>query len=381
MPPRFVPIAMLSSAIAFGVVAGGLLGPTVPTPLVTAASITGWLADPLAPPDPHTATPTQVATFFGRLTPIEASALTRRYPQIVGDLDGAPTALRYAANRARFPRSAGRQILAFDDHGDGRIVEVLGDLNRATRVTILVPGVDDNLANFDTGHGRVPRRAPAWQARRLYDQIHTTRQNAPVAVIAWLGYDPPEGVRRDALREDRAAAGAAALERFVDGLVLGRPDLSIVVIGHSYGSTVAGLAAPRLSRQVTDIVSLGSPGMGVVDRSALHTTARVWAGIAPDDWIHRVPGVRLFGIGHGLLPSDPAFGALVLPCTDVTGHDGYFVPGTSSLSAMAAIGLAQPESPQLAPPFALSEVPPIDRPGAGQLDRLVPQLDRTQALR
>ena len=283
-------------ALGLGVPGDDPSGPAQPTPMAA-----GWLTDPLAPPDPRTAAPAQVAEFFARLKPAEAAALARRYPQIVGNLDGAPTALRYAANRLRDPQSAGRQILAFDDRGDGRIVEVLGDLEAAARVVILVPGVDDNLADFDTGHGGVQRRALAWQARRLAEQIHDLDPTAPVAVLAWLGYDPPEGVRREALLENRAAAGADALDHFIAGLVLARPNRSVAVIGHSYGSTVAGLAAPRMPPQVTDIVAIGSPGMGVADRSALHTTARVWAGSAPDDWIRRVPGVRLLGIGHGRL--------------------------------------------------------------------------------
>ena len=335
-------------ALGLGVAGGDVLGPTRPVPAeAAAATVGGWLADPLAPPDPRTATPAQVAGFFARTRPAAAAALTRRYPEIVGRLDGAPVALRYAANRLRDPRAAGRQILDFDDRGDGRIVEVLGDLNTAARVVLLVPGVDDTVADFVTGHGGVLRRAPSWQARQLSEQIREIAPAAHVAVIAWLGYDPPEGVRLAAIREDRAAAGAVALNRFLDGLAVGHPDRSFVVIGHSYGSTVAGLAAPRMTRQVTDIVAIGSPGMAVNSRSALHTTARVWAGSAPDDWTRRIPGVRLLGIGHGRLPTDPRFGALPLPSGDVEGHDGYFVPGTSALRAMALIALtsARPTSP------------------------------------
>ncbi|WP_343869414.1 alpha/beta hydrolase, partial [Dactylosporangium roseum] len=78
--------------------------------------------------------------------------------------------------------------------------------------------------------------------------------------MAWLGYNPPEGVRRDALREDRAAAGAIALNRFIDGLLLGHPGLTITVIGHSYGSVVAAPAAPldphgKLGKENTLIAS------------------------------------------------------------------------------------------------------------------------------
>ena len=36
----------------------------------------------------------------------------------------------------------GRHILAFDPTGKGRAAEVFGDLDRAARVSVIVPGVD-----------------------------------------------------------------------------------------------------------------------------------------------------------------------------------------------------------------------------------------------
>ncbi|MBG0563150.1 alpha/beta hydrolase [Actinoplanes aureus] len=296
-----------------------------------------WLADARQLPDPATATAEQISAWFANLPAAGADDLTRQYPEVIGNLDGVPVSRRYAANGD--PAWTGRQILALDRRGDGLIAEVLGDLTTASRVAILIPGVATELANFDSGLGGVRHRAPAWQARQLHDRIRELDPGAPVAVIAWLGYDTPEGVRREAIREDRAAAGALALERFVAGLVRERPDRQITLIGHSYGSIVAGRAASHLGPQVTDIVAIGSPGMGVPDRAALDTTARVWAGSAPDDWTRRIPGMRVFGIGHGRLPVDPEFGALPLPCADTTGHDGYFQPGTESLRAMAEIAL------------------------------------------
>ncbi|WP_436523519.1 alpha/beta hydrolase [Actinoplanes sp. HUAS TT8] len=314
-----------------------LFGPTeaVADQLPGAAA---WTADPRHLPDPATTTPAQVAAYFAGLPAGAGAALAREYPTVVGNLDGVPAALRYAANGD--PSYAGRQILTLDRRGDGRIVEVLGDLDAAERVVILIPGVDTTLADFDTGLGHVRRRAPAWQARQLFSQVRPG-----VAVIAWLGYDPPEGVRRAALREDRAASGALALERFVDGLVAQRPDRSITVVGHSYGSIVAGRAAAHLPAQVSDIVAIGSPGMGVSNRAALGGTARVWAGSAPDDWTRKLPSIRVLGLGHGRLPIDPAFGALPLPAGNVSGHDGYFMPGSVALTAIARIatGAALPQ--------------------------------------
>lgn len=333
----FVASAFVTAIV--GVPGMVLFGATEAIPAAPLAGADQWMADALHPPDPATATVEQMAAFFAGLSPEDATTLTMRYPRVVGNLDGAPTALRYTANRAQRPDWAGRTFLTLDTRGDGRAAEVLGDLATAERVAVLVPGVDNALAGFDSGHGGVLRRAPSWQARRLYTEMLRVEPGAKVAVIAWLGYDPPEGVRREAFREDRAAAGAIALERFVDGLVLNRPGLAVTVIGHSYGSTVAGLAASQLSPQVTDIVVIGSPGIGVGDREDMRSSAMVWAGSAPNDWTRRVPGLRLFGVGHATLPFDPGFGAFPLPCEDVDGHDGYFVPGTSSLRAMARIGL------------------------------------------
>ncbi|GGN59875.1 hypothetical protein GCM10010112_15470 [Actinoplanes lobatus] len=339
-PHRAILTATLSGLVLLG---GSMLGPARATPPETPVGAAAWLADPLAPPDPVTAGPARVAAFFAGLAPADATALARRFPQITGNLDGVPTRLRYLANRLDHPEAADRQILGYDDSADGRVIEVLGDLDTADRVVILVPGVDTDLAGFDTGLGGVQRRAPAWQARQLHDRIRAGEPGARVAVVAWLGYDPPEGMGRDTVREDRAATGALALQRFTDGLVLGHTGRSIVVVGHSYGSIVAGLAAPGLPAQVTDIVALGSPGMGVPDRSGLRTGARVWACAAPGDWIRRVPGVRILGLGHGRLPSDPEFGALPLPCDDVDGHDGYFEPHTAALQALADLAATHPD--------------------------------------
>jgi len=325
-------------AITLGVPGAYLFGPALPTPAQAPAGQAPWLADPARLPDLSAAPATTVAAFFANLPDGRAEKLARTYPDVVGNLDGAPIELRYEANRRQSPLWAGRQILALDMRGDGRIAEVLGDLRDATRVTVLVPGVDDTLGNFVTGHGGVLRRSPAWQGRRLYTRMRADQPGAHVAVVVWLGYDPPEGVRREAFREERATAGAQALDRFVDGLVVGRPGLAVTVVGHSYGSTVAGVAAHRLNGQVTDIVAIGSPGMGADSAADLHTSARVWAGTAPGDWTRRLPGVRVFGAGHGRLPFDPAFGALPLPCGNVDGHDGYFEPGSAALRAMASIG-------------------------------------------
>jgi hypothetical protein len=235
--------------------------------------------------------------------------------------------------------ASGRHFLAFDPAGDGTAVEVLGDLTTADRVAVLVPGVDTTLRDFDRGLGGVTRRAPATQARALYGTLRAADPSARVAVVAWLGYDTPDGVGLDSAREGRARAGAAALTTFVRGLHAQRPGAAVTLIGHSYGAIVVGLAAPRLP-EVRDLVALGAPGMGA-GRAADLGGARVWSALAAGDWIRRIPQIRLFDLGHGRRPSNPEFGARLLPAAGVAGHDFYLSPGSSTLAALAAVVLGR----------------------------------------
>ncbi|MCM4081415.1 alpha/beta hydrolase [Paractinoplanes hotanensis] len=227
----------------------------------------------------------------------------------------------------------GRHFLFFDPAGHGRAAEVLGDLGTATRVAVLIPGVDTTLTDFDRGLGGVPRRAPGVQARALHDLL--AKRDPHTAVIAWLGYDAPDGIGLAAATEGRARDGAAALTTFVRDLL---PEKHVTLIGHSYGSIVAGLAAKDLP-EVADVVTLGAPGIGV-DRAGELGGARVWSALAPTDWIRRIPQVRVLGLGLGRRPTSPDFGAYALPTDGVAGHDCYLVPGSSTLRAVAGVVLS-----------------------------------------
>jgi pimeloyl-ACP methyl ester carboxylesterase len=238
----------------------------------------------------------------------------------------------------------GRQFLTFNPRGNGRIVEVFGDLGAADRIAVLVPGVSTRADNFSTGLGDVRDRAPAVQARALYDATRAAAPGQHVAVIAWLGYDAPQGVGRDAAREELARAGATALDRFATDLAILRPKAEVTVIGHSYGSVVAGLAAAELPSQVKDLVVVGSPGMGVSRAADLHTSAHVWAGQSARDWIDWVPAFKVWGAGHGTMPTTPGFGDRVFGTSGVVDHDHYLAPGTQSLGNIVEIVLGRDAS-------------------------------------
>ena len=263
-------------------------------------------------------------------------------PTVAGPRDVA-TAMVSAGEPYAAWAQTGRRFLAFDARGDGRAVEVVGDIATGVRVVVLVPGVGTTVRDFDRGLGGVARRAPAVQARAVYDAVRGADPSARVAVVAWLGYDPPEGLSLEAARDLRARAGASALVSFVRALP---PAAAVTLIGHSYGALVVGLAAPQLPR-VTDLVALGAPGMGASHASDLGG-ARVWSALAADDWIRRVPQLQLRHLGHGRRPSARAFGAFPLPTAGVAGHDGYLCPGSTTLTAVAdvVLGRTAPAVPQ-----------------------------------
>jgi hypothetical protein len=266
--------------------------------------------------------------------PSHPAALTRMY-------DANRRAMQTAGAPYAQWTGQGCQFLAFDPRGNGRIVEVFGDLATADRIAVLVPGVANRADNFNTGLGDVRDRAPAVQARAMYDAARAGSPGGHVAVIAWLGYDAPQGVGRSAAREELARAGATSLDRFAKDLAIMRPKATVTVIGHSYGSVVAGLAAADLPAQVKDLVVVGSPGMGVTSVADLHTSAHVWAGQSARDWIDWVPAFQVWGAGHGTIPTTPGFGDRVFGTRGVTDHDHYLAPGTQSLANIVDILLGR----------------------------------------
>ncbi|RDG38972.1 alpha/beta hydrolase [Streptomyces corynorhini] len=336
---RTLAAAVLATAVVAGT-AGWASGDTQRAVTGPPPGSAAWRADTSLGrtlPDPATAPPGRVAAFFDGLTQRQKGSLVRRHPLVVGNLDGAPVALRYAANaraiRAehspRYERLAapGRHILAFDPRGRGQVAEVYGDLATARRVSVVVPGADIDAASFD--RTKNPYGTPAGMAAALREAT-----NDRTAVVAWTGYTTPVGVGLDAATGDLAEAGAGRLVRFTRGLAAvgaHRP----VLFCHSYGSVVCGLAAHEVN--ASDIVVYGSPGMRAADVAGLRTDARVWAAKDASDWISKVPNVEFAGLGHGADPAGPGFGARRVPASLARGHTGYFAPGTDSLRAFAAI--------------------------------------------
>ncbi|MDI2131985.1 alpha/beta hydrolase [Yinghuangia seranimata] len=228
---------------------------------------------------------------------------------------------------------AGRQFLSFDARGTGRAVEVLGDLEHADRVAVVVPGADSDLGNFDS------RKWAGGAARSLAAQMRSVDPGAHVAVIAWLGYDSPSTLGFDILSDGTAKDGARGLRRLVADVRSVNPTARMTLLCHSYGSVVCTNALKGTDVQA--VALFGSPGTdGPETVRALGTSAHVWAGRGTDDWVQLVPHARLFGIGFGTDPVSDGFGADVFDAGSAQ-HSDYLKPGTRSLLNLSRIALGR----------------------------------------
>lgn len=319
------------------------------------------------------APPYRLAQFFATLTAAQRTALADKYPLVVGNLNGAPVTLRYRANRLAVAQARkverqrmhdvrlspdgraeavrrmhrfdsmlarGRHFLAFDPSGKGRAAEVFGSLDRAERISVIVPGVDTNLLTLERTGAKV-NAAPVGMAKSLYAAERAARPSTRTAVIAWADYTTPAGIGMDAALGNLAERGAVRLNALLGALPGNAP---VSLFCHSYGSVLCGVAAHELPARVGDIAVAGSPGMRVENASQLRTGARVWAMRDRGDWIADVPNLELGGLGHGADPVEPGFGARIVSAGDAVGHSGYFEPGTESLGNFAAIGVGAYDS-------------------------------------
>ncbi len=255
--------------------------------------------------------------------------------------------LRRHRDRLREWAASGRVFLAYSAESGGRVVEVLGPIDSARHIAVVVPGVTSSEYNFDE---RLRRAAADLQAA-----------DPTVAVVAWLGYDAPGGgplgtgpIAWSALDTEVAQAGATELAAFVTWLREHRPDAHVTVIGHSYGSVVASIAAAE-GLAVDDLVLVGSPGVPPTSVASLHLApgARVWSGSAPWDPIDELSALAAIGgtsdadgdpqrLVHGANPTHASFGALQLDFTGSVGHSGYFDDNGISVLSAVVTGSHQP---------------------------------------
>ena len=396
----------------------------------------------LAPPPPGTTAfvprdrippkgtdPGQVAAWWNSLTPQEQRYLQTRYPELIGALDGVPSAARDIANRivldneldrynARQQQIADRlayleamrrqgrlgevypdvgnpllaymtevraltgeksdvdgklkglnginkrldttettlpraYLLGLDTSGDGRAIVAMGDPDGADHVFTYIPGTQTELS-----------WAPGEMRRTdvMVRDANTIDRTQQTVGIWWLGYDAPDQVVPDAMSDSYAEAGAGDLRRFQDGLRVthdtGSPSHNTVV-GHSYGSTVAGQAASeRAGLDADELIFVGSPGVEVDEAGELNMNGNpydhVWATTAANDPIQHA-GLD-DTLVHGENPAGGGFGGRVFtsaPGTPqfswengfdfVSAHLEYWEDGNPARTNMANIITGHPE--------------------------------------
>lgn len=266
------------------------------------------------------------------LPPLTAETLGARYEATQRAVEDALVVAESLGDRRRTAalRSLrGRRLLDVDARGDGRAVEVIGDLADADRIAVLVPGSHTTLDTFSN------RRGPGGAARALAEQVRRADPAARVAVVAWLGFEPPQRLSHRVLTDHLARDGARRLREAVAALRTVNPDAAVSLLCHSYGSVVCAHAAPGLD--VADLAVYGSPGVLVPDAGAFSGT-RVWVGRADGDWIRFVPPVRVAGVGFGSDPMSPGFGGRVF-AAGAGGHGDYHRPGGVALRNLSLIAL------------------------------------------
>jgi len=200
----------------------------------------------------------------------------------------------------------------------------LGTIHEDDHVAVLVPGV---------GTGTDLRAQWLPSARNLYEAAEAT------TVILWKGYDEPPDLVVAATRTigcaDDVRSAAADLTAFVRALPL-RPDQTVTVVAHSFGSIVTGAALADCGLRCTDVVVAGSPGMTVDDLRQLHLdAAHLFTEEAPGD------PVADLGL-YGAEPTSPVFGGTRMRTNApghvaVRAHSEYFVPGSESLDNIVAV--------------------------------------------
>ncbi|RII92477.1 hypothetical protein DZF95_07820, partial [Clavibacter michiganensis] len=253
--------------------------------------------------------------------------------------------------RALEPASGGpaRSLLTLDTTWPGRAGIVMGDLDTAAYVGIVVPGMFYSVSDRLVDWTDVAARLQQQQTTLL--GASAAQGAGGVATISWIGYRTPDLLGIGSL--DLAHEGAQYLEGAIQGIQgLRRDDPPYVtVIAHSYGSTAALLALSSGRASVDALAVVGSPGGAVRDAGQLDVPAgRVFVGEAPWDpvvgssYFGSDPGSASFGAAHFGVTGTGASGGVSADgsLAGVVGHNSYFDRGTESFRNLALIGIDRP---------------------------------------
>ncbi|TDW61071.1 alpha/beta hydrolase [Kribbella pratensis] len=243
----------------------------------------------------------RLATVKELLTPVTESAL---------DAEGNVVAVQRP-----------RQFLKVDVDGQGRAVEVLGDLRHAKNVAVLVPGMGNSL---DTFRGQSDRG----------DLIRQEARPSETAVVVWLDYDSPQGLVQ-AASKDAALEGGPRLAEFLNELDGLKADgAEVTAVAHSYGTDVLGQALLDGGR-AKRVVMTGSPGITkYVDEASdfVPPPTRLYVERAPGDYVAysewHGPDPATFPDAIRMATNDPIAND---EAVSVHWHNEYYRPNSEAL--------------------------------------------------
>ncbi|MFF9316918.1 alpha/beta hydrolase [Streptomyces sp. NPDC014735] len=264
------------------------------------------------------------------------------------------------AIQARFDRTGQdglpeAYLIGFDPTGlgDGRVILANGNPDRADHVGVYVPGTFSSLESIGDGddHGDLGR------GDRLWAETSRLTPGQKVSTITWFDYNAPDSIVPQATRGQYAEEGGPRLYDFLQGNREAQKSADgtrahTTVIGHSYGSTVAGVSAQSGSwkdpEAVDDFIFAGSPGVQADHAADLGVGAdHVWAMGGPwDDQVVRQGG-RLMGLGDNwTIPTDESFGGHVMK-SDSRRHTGFWDDNSLSIRNQAAVISGQYDKAEL----------------------------------
>ena len=296
--------------------------------------------------------PTDVLAWWNAFDPDLRDRLAAEHPELIGSLDGIPSAERDSLNRKRLDQRIAQltadgsnpdllttlkdlqaklnetgsvlrtnnhtgdpsegyfgasmpplYLLHFDSIGNGHLIVAAGDPDTSKNVSTYVPGLNTKLyphtVDNDIAH-----------AENIYLQAKDFDPNASIASVFWLGYDTPQidgGAQgwshfADVADVTDAKTAIVPLTSFINGLRATNATGSaqhLTLIGHSYGSLAVGQTAIQSGGlPVDDIAFIGSPGVGVTHASDFNLSGHIWAGAAAND---PVPNLGRVGDGADMV--------------------------------------------------------------------------------
>jgi hypothetical protein len=293
-----------------------------------------------------------VATWWAGLSAGVQLGALRASPGTIGALDGVPAWARDRANRllldrglrdvgsttaARTARAVAERIAVEETAGRPvqlhlldleaeQVVVVLGDLDTAEAVGLLVPGINNSP---DSDLHRL-----LGDARDVAAAARGAGPGSDVATVVWLGYaspdEPWEMVTRFAAWDGGPDLAAALSGMAASRTASGTPLPRTTVLAHSYGTVVVDEAADAPGRLAADaVVLLGSPGMEPAGAEGLEAS-EVYDAASLGDPIS-------WSGAFGSPTYGRSFGSDGLPVGRLMGHSDYYSPEYPTLAAIGEV--------------------------------------------